>query len=50
MSEEKQTTDWAAWSRESVEMMVAKNTEWPRQFGLQGTPPIAGTLIVPLWC
>lgn len=38
MSEEKQTTDWAAWSRESVEMMVAKNAEWPRQFGLQGTP------------
>jgi hypothetical protein len=24
-----------------VEMMVAKNAEWPRQFGLQGTPPIA---------
>lgn len=31
-------TDWAAWSREAVEMMVARNAEWPRQFGLQGTP------------
>ncbi|MDR0214714.1 MAG: hypothetical protein LBJ15_12000 [Comamonas sp.] len=38
MSEAKQTTDWAAWSRESVEMMVVKNAEWPQQFGLQGTP------------
>lgn len=34
MSEEAQTTDWAAWSREAVEMMVARNAEWPRQFGL----------------
>ena len=38
MSEEKQATDWAAWSREAVEMMVAKNAEWPRQFGLEGSP------------
>ncbi|WP_370682432.1 DUF6882 domain-containing protein [Comamonas sp. GB3 AK4-5] len=30
--------DWAAWSREAVEMMVARNAEWPRQFGLQGSP------------
>ena len=38
MSQEPQTTDWAAWSREAVEMMVAKNAEWPKQFGLQGSP------------
>lgn len=38
MSQEPQTTDWAAWSREAVEMMVAKNAEWPKQFGLQGAP------------
>ena len=38
MSEEKQATDWAAWSREAVEMMVAKNAEWPHQFGLEGSP------------
>ena len=38
MSQEPQTTDWAAWSRETVEMMVAKNAEWPKQFGLQGSP------------
>ena len=31
-------TDWAAWSREAVEMMVARNAEWPRRFGLQGSP------------
>ncbi|MEG0053998.1 MAG: hypothetical protein RR715_12115 [Comamonas sp.] len=30
--------DWAAWSREAVEMMVARNAEWPPQFGLQGSP------------
>ena len=38
MSEEEQEIDWAAWSREAVEMMVAKNAEWPKQFGLQGSP------------
>ena len=38
MSQEPQTTDWAAWSREAVEMMVAKNAEWPKQFGLEGSP------------
>ena len=38
MSQEPQTTDWAAWSREAVEMMVAKNAEWPHQFGLEGSP------------
>lgn len=27
-------TDWAAWSREAVETMMARNTEWPQQFGL----------------
>ncbi|GAB2804135.1 hypothetical protein GCM10027276_00820 [Comamonas piscis] len=31
-------TDWAAWSREAVETMMARNTEWPRQFGLQASP------------
>ncbi|WP_429950878.1 DUF6882 domain-containing protein [Comamonas sediminis] len=31
-------TDWAAWSREAVETMMARNTEWPRQFGLQNAP------------
>lgn len=31
-------TDWAAWSREAVEMMVQRNAEWPRQLGLQGSP------------
>ena len=38
MSEEKQATDWAAWSREAVEMMVAKNAEWPQKLGLKGSP------------
>ena len=38
MSEDPKTTDWAAWSREAVEMMAARNAEWPKQFGLQGTP------------
>ena len=33
-----QTTDWAAWSREAVEMMQARNAEWPLQFGLQANP------------
>lgn len=32
-------TDWAAWSREAVEMMVAKNAEWPRQLGLPANAP-----------
>jgi hypothetical protein len=31
-------TDWAAWSREAVETMMARNAEWPRQFGLQAAP------------
>lgn len=31
-------TDWAAWSREAVETMMQRNAEWPRQFGLQGSP------------
>lgn len=30
--------DWAAWSREAVEMMVARNAEWPRKLGLVGAP------------
>ena len=38
MSQEPQTTDWAAWSREAVETMIARNAEWPRQFGLEGSP------------
>ena len=38
MSNEAQTTDWAAWSREAVEMMQARNAQWPQQFGLQGNP------------
>lgn len=33
-----ENTDWSAWSRAAVEMMVARNAEWPRQFGLQGQP------------
>ena len=31
-------TDWAAWSREAVETMMARNAEWPRQFGLLAAP------------
>ena len=31
-------TDWSAWSREAVENMLARNAEWPRQFGLEGSP------------
>jgi hypothetical protein len=38
MSNDAQTTDWAAWSREAVEMMQARNAEWPLEFGLQGSP------------
>jgi len=38
MSEAEKDTDWAAWSREAVEMMVARNAQWPKQFGLQATP------------
>ena len=36
MSDAHEATDWAAWSREAVETMVARNAEWPQQFGLQG--------------
>ncbi|HEY4664884.1 MAG TPA: hypothetical protein VIG85_07850 [Comamonas sp.] len=36
MSEAQHTTDWDAWSREAVESMVAKNADWPTQFGLHG--------------
>lgn len=38
MSDAHEATDWAAWSREAVETMVARNAEWPRQFGLQDKP------------
>ncbi|MBB6579794.1 hypothetical protein HNP33_003910 [Comamonas odontotermitis] len=38
MSDAEKGTDWAAWSREAVEMMVARNAEWPKQFGLQASP------------
>lgn len=38
MSNEAQPTDWAAWSREAVEMMQARDAQWPQQFGLQGNP------------
>ena len=38
MSDAHEATDWAAWSREAVETMVARNAEWPQQFGLQGQP------------
>lgn len=38
MSEANHTTDWAAWSREAVETMMALNAEWPRQFGLLEAP------------
>ncbi len=38
MSNDAQTTDWAAWSREAVEMMQARNAKWPLEFGLQGSP------------
>ena len=37
MSEANQTQDWAAWSRDAVETMLARNAQWPQQFGLQGT-------------
>lgn len=30
--------DWAAWSREAVQTMVARNAQWPDQFGLQESP------------
>ncbi|MEG0052404.1 MAG: hypothetical protein RR715_04000 [Comamonas sp.] len=30
--------DWAAWSREAVQTMMARNAEWPGQFGLQASP------------
>ena len=35
MSEAHNTTDWAAWSREAVEAMMARNIQWPQQMGLQ---------------
>lgn len=38
MSAEQPTTDWSAWSREAVEAMMARNAEWPRQFGLPSAP------------
>lgn len=38
MSEAEKDTDWAAWSREAVEMMVARNAQWAKQFGLQASP------------
>lgn len=38
MSDTQDTTDWAAWSREAVETMMAKNAQWPHQFGLQAAP------------
>lgn len=38
MSETNHTTDWAAWSREAVESMLARNAEWPEQMGLM--PPL----------
>ena len=39
LPQEPGATDWAAWSRESVEMMMARNAQWPQQFGLAaGTP------------
>lgn len=34
------TTDWAAWSREAVETMVARNAQWPAQFGLPAQPSV----------
>lgn len=37
-SADSNSPDWAAWSREAVETMMARNAEWPRQFGLQGAP------------
>lgn len=38
MSEAHHPKDWAAWSREAVENMLARNQEWPAQFGLH--PPL----------
>lgn len=38
MSDAHHTTDWAAWSREAVEAMMARNAQWPRQFGLLEAP------------
>lgn len=38
MSEEQSAIDWSAWSREAVEIMVARNAEWPGQFGLPPNP------------
>lgn len=32
-----QPIDWAAWSREAVEMMVARNAQWPQEMGLPDT-------------
>lgn len=34
MSEVNHTTDWAAWSREAAESMVARNALWPQEMGL----------------
>lgn len=34
MSDTQASTDWAAWSREAVENMLAQNAQWPQQFGL----------------
>lgn len=39
MHTEQATTDWSAWSREAVETMVARNQQWPREFGLDNAPP-----------
>lgn len=38
MSEANHTPDWAAWSREAVETMIARNAEWPQKMGLQAAP------------
>src|SRR5687767_7024312 len=31
-------TDWAAWSREAVQLMRRRNADWEQRFTLQGCP------------
>ncbi|WP_027014877.1 DUF6882 domain-containing protein [Comamonas composti] len=38
MSEKDSSTDWTQWSREAVESMMQKNSQWPAEFGLLGSP------------
>jgi hypothetical protein len=39
MTVEPTAADWSAWSREAVEMMLARNAEWTRSFGVSESSP-----------